>query len=79
MFLSLSGCVQHLSYNMSQAMNVCFAEEFSGEMEVTGWVMMVPISVLDISALIDPYPMWRLNYSKQKDVRVLKNPIDLVS
>ena len=66
-FLFLPGCVQHLSYNISQTMNVCLAEEFSGEMEVTGQVMMVPISVPDISTLIDPYPMWRLiTQSKEK-------------
>ena len=37
-------------------------EEFSGETEGTGWVMMVPVSVLDISTLIDPYAMWTLKY-----------------
>ena len=37
------------------------AEEFSGETEGTGLMMMVPVSVLDISTLIDPYPMWTLN------------------
>ena len=37
-------------------------EEFSGETEGTGWVMMAPVSVLDISTLIDPYTMWTLNY-----------------
>ncbi|XP_044787532.1 uncharacterized protein LOC129631279 isoform X3 [Bubalus kerabau] len=28
--------VCNISYNISQTMNVCLAEEFSGEMEVTG-------------------------------------------
>ena len=28
--------------------------------------MMVAIYVLDVSSLIDSYPMWSLNYSKKK-------------
>ena len=56
-----------------------WAEESSGMLQVIGLVMMAPIFVLDISTLIDPYPMWRLNYEKQKDVGVLKGLGDLVS
>ena len=61
MFLFLPGCSQHLTLGVRTG-NVGWAEEFSGETEGTGWVMMVPVSVLDISTLIDPYAMWTLKY-----------------
>ena len=64
-FLFLPGCVQHLTLGVRTG-NVGSAEEFSEETEGKGQVMMVAISVLDISSLIDPYPMCSLNYSIKK-------------